>query len=96
MSQRILFLMLLIILSAGCGNRIGGRITSFMREACVGYTDTELEAIIIGMETVRDEGISRSEALFFLVADCSDDCLDIEPCTTNCSNCVAATIDAVY
>jgi len=82
------------------------RITDFMREACVDYTDSELASLIVGMEAARDAtGYSRTEMIVWVGLKCEEKCADVllvygayfgQVCWNACAECGAANVDAVY
>ena len=85
---------------AGCGatsspapdNSLAGRVTPDLREACLGESDVELQAVISIYQVIKDEGASQAEALRVIVGACELTYVDLWDCVT----CGTLIIDAVY
>ncbi len=90
---------LLLLTIAGCGSGIGGTTLAEAREYCrqtdPSYTDDLWETNLIVWRTLRDEGMTKTQALALGVEGCklaSDDESEQEACGT----CAVRVVDALW
>jgi hypothetical protein len=102
-SRLSIALILLPVLSGGCGTTLGtdqpavDRLSPAVQRACapVGNSDT-VAAMLIHAESWHETGVSAQQYLDANIVSCQDGCQGNTGCWVQCSTCIAAIVDYVW